>query len=279
VSAARDNFSPTSAHPNSGGHSRQASLNDNSARCYLGGDPALTNNVWTPTTPKGRWIPWAGAIDPRLNARADKGYLFPISRALNPDFKGVIYVDGDVAVSGTVRGRITIVTPRDLILVDNLKQATDPATGTCEDIIGLISMNDVVVADNMLNAPVNVQGAAYKTMRPVGNQDEFVHAVVLALGIFTVENYGAGPTNREQCGTTVWGRGCLQLTGGIIQRTRGAVGTTSGTGNLKRYSYNACAYSDPPPYFPTTGHFAKNRIYDIDPGRFDVGTWFASYQH
>jgi cytoskeletal protein CcmA (bactofilin family) len=274
------NFLPADAHPTTGGHAKQASLNDNSARCFLGGDPALTNG-FVAVTPGGlgRWLAWTGPVDPRLGARPDRNHLFPISRALNPNFKGVIYVDGDVAISGTVRGRITIVSPQDIVVVDNLRQATDPATGTCGDIVGLIGMDDVVVADNMLNAPVNVQGSTFKTMRPVGNQDEVVHAVVLALDLFTVENFDAGPTNREQCGTTNWGRGCLALTGGIIQRTRGAVGTTSGTGNLKRYQYNACAYSDPPPYFPTTGHFDRNRTYDIDPGPFDVAAWFDAYQH
>ncbi len=271
-------FSPASAHPNSGGHAKQASLNDNSARCYLGGDPVLTNG-FVASNADGRWIPWGGTVDPRLAARPDRLYLHPITRALNPNFKGVIYVDGDVAISGTVRGRVTLVSPQDIVVADNVKQATDPAVGTCDDILGLIAMNDVVVADNLLNAPVNVQGSAYKTMRPVGNQDEFIHAVILALDVFTVENYDTGPTNRESCGTTQWGRGCLQLTGGIIQRQRGAVGTTSGTGNLKRYQYNACAYTDPPPYFPTTGHFARNRTYDIDPKSFSVATWFQTYQH
>ena len=112
----------------------------------------------------------------------------------------------------------------------------------------------------------------------MGNTDEYFHAVLLTLNIFTVQNYNSGETNREDCSTTNWGRGCLQLTGGIIQQTRGAVGTTSGTGNLKRYSYNTCALTDPPPYFPTTGRFDRNRIYEIDPVGFNIAAWFAAYQ-
>ena len=84
--------------------------------------------------------------------------------------------------------------------------------------------------------------------------------------------------DRESCGATVWGRGCLLLTGGIVQRTRGPVGTAGGTGNLKRYSFNSCALTDPPPYFPATGHFARNRFYELDPVGFNVATWFALYQ-
>ncbi len=272
-------FNTTASHPGGGPHSKTASLNNASARCFLGGDPNLTNG-FVPNTANGSWLPWGGPIDARLLALrpVEAGYLHPITRALNPNYKGVIYVNGKVAVSGVVRGRVTVVSPSDIIIVDNVRQATDPSAGVCDDILGLVSVGNVIVADNLINAPVNVQGSAYKTMRPVGNQDEFIHAIILALGIFTVQNYNTGPTNRESCETTLWGRGCLRVTGGLIQRTRGAVGTTAGTGNLKRYSYNQCALSDPPPYFPTTGHFARNRFYEIDPIGFNVGSWFTTYQ-
>ncbi len=272
-------FSPASAHPTTGGHTRTSSLTDAGARCYLAGDNVLTNG-FVPNNADGRWIAWGGAVDPRVTAArpADAGYLHPITRALNPNFKGVIYVTGKVMISGTVRGRVTVASPTSIIVADNVRLATDPSVGICDDILGLVGGTDVVVSDNLMNAPVNVQGTTWRTMRPVGNQDEVIHAVVMALNIFTVENYGSGPSNRENCGTTVWGRGCLALTGGIIQRTRGAVGTSGGTGNLKRYSYNACAYTDPPPYFPTTGHFARNRFYDINPVGFTAADWFARYQ-
>jgi hypothetical protein len=263
-----------------GGHDRQASLNNSNARCYLGGDPVLTNG-FVPSTARGAWQPWTGPIDPRVIAvvgATAARYLHPITRPLNPNFKGVIHVNGNVVISGTVRGRVTLAATGNIIIGDNIRQATDPSMGICDDILGLVSGSNIVVADNLLNAPVNTSGSTWKTMRPVGNQDEFVHAVILALNIFTVENYDTGPTNREACGTTAWGRGCLQVTGGIIQRTRGPVGTTLGTGNLKRYSYNTCAMSDPPPYFPRTGHFARNRFYELDPVGFDVAQWFAAYQ-
>jgi hypothetical protein len=273
------NFSAALAHPTTGGHTRLNSLGDAGARCFLGGDNTLTNG-FVAVNADGRWIPWAGPIDPRVTAArpADAGFLHPITRTLNPNFKGVIYVTGKVMISGTVRGRVTLASPTAIIVADNVRLATDPSVGICDDILGLVAGADVIVSDNTLNAPVNVQGTTWRTMRPVGNQDEVIHAVVMALNIFTVENYSAGPTNRENCGTTVWGRGCLALTGGIIQRTRGAVGTSGGTGNLKRYQYNACAYTDPPPYFPTTGRFARNRFYDIDPVGFTVQDWFARYQ-
>jgi hypothetical protein len=115
-------------------------------------------------------------------------------------------------------------------------------------------------------------------MDPDGDRNEFIHAVVLALDNFTVEDYDQGPTNAEKCESTNWGRGCLYLTGGIIQKTRGAVGLVDGHGYVKRYTYNTCALSEPPPYFPTTGHFVKNRIYELDPTNFDVAAWYAANQ-
>jgi hypothetical protein len=99
---------------------------------------------------------------------------------------------------------------------------------------------------------------------------------VLALSNFTVENYNSGSQTAEPCSGTTWGRGCLRLTGGVIQTQRGAVGTAAGYGYVKRYSYDACAASDPPPYFPTTGHFIANRYFDLDPTGFNVAALFAS---
>ena len=116
----------------------------------------------------------------------------------------------------------------------------------------------------MLNTPQNWgAGGAYKTY--AATRDEFLQAVLLTLNSFTVENYDAGPTTQEPCGATAWGRGCLYITGGVIQGTRGAVGTTAGTGYIKAYSYDQCAFQTPPPYFPTTGRFFRNRYYEIDP--------------
>ena len=53
-------------------------------------------------------------------------------------------------------------------------------------------------------------------------------------------------------------------------QTRGAVGTSTGTGYIKRYSYDRCVITNPPPYFPTTGRFQDNRYYELDPVRFNV---------
>jgi hypothetical protein len=273
--AADHGGSPPAPH----NHNQAASLNAANSKCYLGGDANLTNG-FVASNGDGAWLPWTGPVDARLVALkgAEANYFHPITRALNPNFKGVIYVDGKVVISGTVRGRVTLVSPTQIIIGDDIKQSIDPSLGICDDILGLFSGDDIVVADNMLNTPLQLPNNSWKTMKAYGNKDEYIHAVILALDIFTANNYNAGPTTQEACDATNWGRGCLRISGGLIQRTRGAVGTTAGYGYLKRYTYNTCGLSDPPPYFPTTGYFSRNRFYEINPIGFNVATWFATYQ-
>lgn len=262
-------------HPNNGPDSYVAALSNATKRCYLGGSDSIFGG-FTPNDGKGSWVAWPGPIHPSVAGRADAAYLFPLSRALNPSFKGVIYVSGKVLVSGMVRGRVTLAATNEIIIGDDLTYASDPGLGTCADILGLFSGGDIVVADNTLTAPQRpASGQNYFTYDDT--KDEFIHAVVLALDVFTVENYADGSTRDERCEGSLWGRGCLYLTGGIIQRTRGAVGTiwsVGGTGYVKRYSYDKCGATAPPPYFPTTGHFARGQLYWVDPVGFSASAYF-----
>ncbi|HEX7089648.1 MAG TPA: hypothetical protein VF192_05900, partial [Longimicrobiales bacterium] len=60
---------------------------------------------------------------------------------------------------------------------------------------------------------------------------------------------------------------------------RGPVGTTGGTGYLKRYSYDECGVLQPPPYFPTTGRFSRSQYFDVDPADFgDAESYFDKLQ-
>ena len=68
----------------------------------------------------------------------------------------------------------------------------------------------------------------------------------------------------------------IYLSGGLIQQSRGAVGTSSGSGFAKRYSYDHCAVVNPPPYFPTTGRFQDNRYLELDPAGFNHTQYFKS---
>lgn len=262
-------FVSTNDHPYNGNTAEQA-LASSTRRCYLGGSDSIWGGFQA-NDGTGQWLKYPGTVSPLLSGRPDREYLFPITRELNPNFKGVIHVDGKVVISGKLRGRVTVSATDDIILGDDLTYVTDPGAGTCVDILGMFAGDEIIVADNALNAPQSVSGT-YRTLDDTS--DEFFHGTVLALDIFTVHNYSSGARSAEPCEGKANGRGCLYLTGGIIQKTRGAVGTTSGTGYIKRYSYDQCGATNPPPYFPTTGYFAKGQYYQVDPTGFDVADFF-----
>lgn len=273
--AYKNKFMAADLHSSSGSHDWQDALGSGS-KCYLGGDEELNGGVFVADDGKGKWLKWPGTVSPKVSAvRADAEYLWPIGRALNPTWKGVIYVDGKVAISGKVRGQVTLAATGNIIIVDDLRYQTDAGAQTCNDILGLFSGKDVVVANNTINAPQKYKSSSsYYSREPDKDYDEIIQAVILALDVFTVEDYDEGSTSTEKCEGKSTGRGCLRLTGGIIQNTRGAVGLTDGHGYVKRYSYDACAANSPPPYFPTTGHFIKDRFFEVDPTGFDIDEYF-----
>ncbi|HET7273989.1 MAG TPA: hypothetical protein VFI91_02350 [Longimicrobiaceae bacterium] len=253
-----------------------AALHSRSPRCYLGGSDSISNG-FVAEDGKGKWVKWSGswssAMPSAISSRPDADYLFPLGRAYNPNFKGVIYVDGKVAISGVLRGRVTLAATHNIIIADDVSYATDPAAPACDDILGVFAGGDIVVADNSINSPVRPNGgAAYRSYD--STTDEVIHGVLLTLESFTVEDYAYGSDDDERCEGVKWGRGCLYVTGGIIQGTRGAVGLQDGHGYIKRYSYDQCAYTNPPPYFPMTGHFAGGRYFEVDPTGFEIGEYF-----
>lgn len=275
------------------------------ARCYLGGDPHLVainrhgvagyaastwqkggdDTTMTQTDSIGGSWTIANATPAGLIAAArpagDGKFLYPLYRGFNNNTKGVIYVSGTVGISGVLRldKGVTLYTPNTIVLLDDMRYANDPSLSTrqCNDILGLIAGGNIVVANNALNTPQLVSST---TRRPLDDtQDMYIHAVMMALGTaFTVEDYNVGPSNSTGCQSTANGRGCLFLTGGVIQNNRGAVGQSNGNGFIKRYSYDRCAVVNPPPYFPTTGRFQDNRYYELDPVRFNVANLFRSIQ-
>jgi len=179
-----------------------------------------------------------------------------------------------VVVSGRLRGRVTLAASGNIIIGDDIRYITDPAAATCADILGMFSGNDIFIADNLINDPMpwlQTQGAVEWDE----SKDEFINGFVLALDIFGAESYSTGSTNASGCGAANSGRGCIFLTGGIIQKQRGAVGLTSGQGYIKRYSYDACGLTDPPPYFPTTGHFVRGHYFEVEPTNFNIASYWS----
>jgi hypothetical protein len=237
----------------------------------------------------GHWLPSPFPYDPRLGAiganRQDSLYLWPITYVENPNFQGIIFVDGKVAVSGKLRGRLTLVSPYNIIIAGNLTLETDPSVGTCDDFLGIYSGQTVVLADNAVLAPQSPSGAVGDSIWHFGSASPtystYLQASVLALTSFGAENSTGGVLDGERCEAYSAGRGCLYLTGGIIQGTRAAVGTlwpsgdSGKTGYIKRYAFNTCGLTLPPPYFPTTGRFSSDRSYETNPVNFNEHVWFV----
>jgi len=269
------------------------------ARCYLGGDPHLAavertaanypdtltryiggeDTTFTRVGQFGTWSTYTNTPDATVLARrpTDAGQLYPIYRGINTSSKGVIYFNGTVGVSGVLRGKVTLYATGSVAILDDLRYASDPGLGTCGDMLGIISGHDIMVADNTINTPTYTNGSGGQMRMLDDTKDLYIHGVGMALNTsFGVEDYDTGPNNFSDCEGTNNGRGCLYLTGGIIQVSRGAVGLTDGHGYAKRYSYDRCAVVSPPPYFPTTGRFNDNRYFELDPVGFDVKRLFQA---
>ncbi len=266
-------------------------FDDNTTRCYLGGDERLTaTGIFAASDSGGYWMPrTSGSIPASLAARADADYLWPLSAAYNPNFRGVIFAEGKVAVSGVVRGRVTVASRNMLVIAHNLTQATSPGvtTGACtpdDDVVGLFSGEYVMYADNTLATPqwrrTNNDGSAWtwprKDFDPSANRpDMAIHASLLALKSVAAEN--ASPPAGLAANRYVT-RGTTRLIGGTIEARTGQTGTMSGS-NLHGYyddlSFNRCLLQYPPPYFPTTGRWTRSQYYEVNPQGFNPSTWFT----
>ena len=158
---------------------------------------------------------------------------------------------------------------------------TNPAENDCDsDMLGLIALDDVVMASNTLNVPQRYDVTEpFHTMS--ATKDEHVHAVILALNQFRAYNPHASPIGgdpgAETCEGVAWGRGCLYLIGGLIQGSWGDLGE-NGRGYDLRASYNSCVRESAPPQFPATRDFSRKRIVEMNAATFNVANWFADYQ-
>ena len=122
---------------------------------------------------------------------------------------------GDVFLSGTLQGRLTIAAENNIVVVADTAYATSGAGSN--DMLGLIANQFVQVYHPVNNGGQNV--ADNRNPTPFF-QDPRIDAAILALGhSFIVQNYDRGAT-----------LGTISVTGGIAHKWRGPVGTFGGSG-------------------------------------------------
>lgn len=277
-------------------------LNSGTRQCFLGGDRRLYPTAagvgqWIITDQYGAWQNWAGyggaapaalvnffaanvggqnPMDVSVASASALALTFwPLSRAQNINFQGVVFVTGSVAVSGQLRGRLTVVATGNIVLADDITYVTPPSSPNCNDILGLITTNDAVIENNSVNTPFRVKNNW--TVRFDDTPSETWHAFMLTLGNFQGETIAGDPAAvaPENCGAK--SRGCKSIVGGTIQQ--GVSGTFSGgSGWAEQDTWDSCGIRNPPPFYPTTGRYSKNRYYEIDPVNFNVAAWYAANQ-
>jgi hypothetical protein len=147
----------------------------------------------------------------------------------DPSFNGVIYGTNNVHVQGTLDGRLSIGAGNNITVEDNVVYEQNPLNGSSNDMLGLVADQSVIVADNTANR----------------SDCEIDASIFCRTGSYSAENYSSRPVS-----------GTLKIIGGVIQNTRGAVGTFSGStlvsGFSKRYYFDP-RLGDPnvrPPFFP-----------------------------
>ena len=143
---------------------------------------------------------------------------------------GALFVNaGNLTISGTLNGQLTVGTNRNIIIPDNLVYNNDPRIDpSSTDMLGVIAERDVIIDQD---APYDLE----------------INVSLMALGnSFLVERWWEGL------------KGTLTLYGGVIQDYRGPVGTfnsdtnTKISGYTKDYHYDPRLASTSPPYYPTT---------------------------
>lgn len=127
-----------------------------------------------------------------------------------------------VSATGGLTGRVTLVADNDILIADHIRYTTNPqTTPSSTDALGLIAKRHVSVQTSASN-----------------NLDVYAH-IICQNGGFGVASYNSGSN-----------RGTLTVYGGIVNKIRNPVGTTSGTGYLKNYVFDTRFGKNPPPFYP-----------------------------
>jgi hypothetical protein len=286
------------------------------ARCYPAGDPHLMpterfvdsgdanwggqDSTFTPAGRSGAWRPYPGPAFSAFTGSTprqagEQAYLWPLHRALNPYFQGVIYVNGSIYMSGQVRGRATVFANNNVKFIDDITYTSPPGTlsNICTNLLGILTGDHAALSDNAIQRPKYINSTTAGTAKFLDdNQDFFLHGVTMSgvyntNGGFYTELYNAGSNAGRTCtpqagftGST--SGGCINQAGGVIQRKIYATFSGGYTGFAENRVKDPCLDFDSPPFFPLTGRYKYNEFYEIDPQQFlqmGVANFFRRLQN
>lgn len=146
-----------------------------------------------------------------------------------------IHVDGKIIMEGgTLKGKCTVGCTGNMEIEDSLVYKDQNL-----DVMGVVAGQNIIIKTD-----------------PYSSKDITLNMVLMALnGSFYVDQYSSGIP-----------RGKLTIYGGLIQESRGPVGTFSSgsirTGYNKDYNYDEKLLNMPPPNYPTTGNVILLSIED-----------------
>jgi hypothetical protein len=226
----------------------------------------------------GLWRAFGGVqmtgLPATLIQAVEAPYLWPIYKPWNLNSKGIIYASGRLYTSDTLRGNVTLYVLGTMVFIDDLVYDKDPSgpTALCRNFLGVIARDSVMIADNGIKRP---RPDPNGTWHLFGYPHATLHMVTMSLtATVGVEN----PTGTQatspaiQCGGNDQSGGCLNQTGGVIEKFLSATYGNGASGFRENRAVDPCQLTNhKPPFFPQTGRYLDDKYYEIDPTQ--VATW------
>ena len=210
---------------------------------------ALNGGLYAPPLGVGAFyavgLGWGGAGRlTYVGVRGSYGSVVPVTAARTVDISslnGAVWFDDDIAIAGTLDGRLTIVANGDVNIWDDIVyyDATPyggPSEG-CDDVLGLIAAG-------------HPNGDIVLTYTPPNADDCVIHGVLMALEKnIEAEDYQHYPP-----------RGDIVIHGSMVADYSIHLGQFDSGGNVisgysRDYRYDPRLFTMPPPYFPLTGRY------------------------
>ncbi|PFG33093.1 pilus assembly PilX family protein [Sanguibacter antarcticus] len=217
---------------------------------YVQNVPSTTGNPnsW-PTSGSGS-SPSSSSCKGADGSTTGNGIGYPIKNEEAPSTSSYSCRNGDVFVSGTLKGQVTVASENYVYITGDVKYSNSES-----DLLGLVGNNAVWVWN-----PVKSSGSSLAT----GGSNRRIDAAILSVGhTFQVQNYASGGN-----------RGTLTVNGAIAQKYRGIV--RSGTnGYAKNYQYDErFRYTAPPKFLsPVTTTYGVSVWIEVSPAFDSAGNY------